>query len=73
MVLQVHSEGSSFRGVSRATNLADNTVVNLVRGASVKGQMVHNEGVQQIETEQIAGDEFWSLVQKSECVISRTA
>jgi hypothetical protein len=27
--------------------------------------MVHNEGVQQIKTEQLAGDEFWSFVQKN--------
>ena len=65
MVLQSHSEGSSLRGISRTTNLAYNTVVSLVRGASVKGQMVHNDRVQQIETEQIAGDEFWSFVQKA--------
>jgi hypothetical protein len=58
-------EGSSLRGVSRTTNLAYNTVVSLIRAASVKGQMVHNEEVQQIKTEQVAGDEFWSFVQKN--------
>jgi lambda repressor-like predicted transcriptional regulator len=57
-VLQAHSEGSSLRGVSRTTNLAYNTIVSLIRAASVKGQMVHNEEVQQIKTEQLAGDEF---------------
>ena len=65
MVLQAHSEGSSLRGVSRTTKLAYNTVVSLVRRASVKGQMVHNKEVKQIETEQLAGDEFWSFVQKN--------
>ena len=45
MVLQAHSEGSSLRGISRTMNLAYNTVVSLVRGASVKGQMVHNAQV----------------------------
>jgi len=65
MVLQAHSEGSSLRGVSRTTKLADNTVVSLVRKASLKGQMVHNEEVKPIETEQLAGDEFWSFVQKN--------
>ena len=59
MVLQAHSEGSSLRGVSRTTKLAYNTVVSLVRRASVKGQMVHNKEVKQIETGQLAGDEFW--------------
>ncbi len=65
MVLQAHSEGSSLRGVSRTTKLAYNTVVSLVRGASVQGQMVHNQEVKQIETKEIAGDEFWSFVQKN--------
>ena len=39
MVLQAHSEGSSLRGVSRTTNLAYNTVVDIIRKASVKGQI----------------------------------
>ncbi len=52
-------------GVSRTTNIAYNTIVSLIRAASVKGQMVHNEEVQQIKTEQLAGDEFWSFVQKN--------
>ena len=65
MVLQAHSEGSSLRGIGRTANLAYNTVVSLVRGASVKGQMVHNDRVEQIETEKIVGDEFWSFVQKA--------
>ncbi len=73
MVLQSHSEGSSLRGISRTTNLAYNTVVSLVRGASIKGQMVHNDRVQQIETEQIAGDEFWSFVQKNKNTASKTS
>ena len=65
MVLQAHSEGSSFRRFSRTIKLAYNTVVSLVRGASIKGQMVHNQEVKQIETDQLAGDEFWSFVQKN--------
>lgn len=72
LVLQAHSEGSSLRGVSRTTKLAYNTVVSLVRKASVKGQMIHNGQVQQIETEQIAGDEFWSFVQKNKNTVSQT-
>ena len=65
MVLQSHSEGSSLRGISRTTKLAYNTVVSLVRGASVKGQIVHNDRVKQVETEKIMGDEFWSFVEKN--------
>ncbi len=71
MVLQAHSEGSSLRGVSRTTKLAYNTVVSLVRKVSVKGQMVHNEEVKQIETEKLAGDEFWSFVQKNKNTLSQ--
>ena len=64
-VLQSHSEGSSLRGVSRTTNLAYNTVVSIVRDASVKGQIIHNSRVNKIITEKIVGDEFWSFVQKN--------
>ena len=72
MVLQAHSEGSSLRGVSRTTNLAYNTVVDIIRKASVKGQIVHNEQVQQVETEEIASDEFWSFVQKNRKTVCKT-
>ena len=65
----LHVEGSSLRGISRTVNLADNTVVSLVRAASQKGQMIHNAHVQKIDASQISSDEFWSKVQKSECVI----
>ena len=65
MVLQAHVEGSSLRGISRTVNLAYNTVVSLVRAASQKGQMIHNAHLQNIETSQISGDEFWSFVQKN--------
>lgn len=71
MVLQAHSEGSSLRGVSRTTNLADNTVVSLVRGASSKGQMLHNGRIEQLKTEKIIGDEFWSVVQKNQNTASK--
>jgi transposase-like protein len=69
-VLQAHAEGSSLREVSRTTNLAYNTVVNLVRAASQKGQMIHNARVQDIETSQISGDEFWSFVQKNKNAVN---
>jgi transposase-like protein len=71
MVLQAHSEGSSLRGVGRTTNLAYNTVVSLVRGASSKGQMLHNGRIEQIKTEKIIGDEFWSFVQKNKNTASK--
>ena len=66
MVLEAHVEGSSLRGISRTVNLADNTVVSLVRAASEKGQMIHNAHLQNINTSQISSDEFWSFVQKNE-------
>jgi lambda repressor-like predicted transcriptional regulator len=65
IVLQAHAEGSSLRGVSRTTRLSYNTVVSLVRAASIKGQMLHNARVQNIKTTQISSDEFWSRVQKN--------
>ncbi len=58
MVPGLHVEGSSLRGISRTANQAYNTVVNLVRAASEKGQMIHNGLVQNMETSQISGDEF---------------
>ena len=65
MVLEAHFEGSSLRGITRTVNLADNTVVSLVRAASEKGQMIHNAHLQNINTSQISSDQFWSLVQKN--------
>ena len=44
-VLQAHSEGSSLRGVSRITGLAYNTVISIIRSASGKAQLVHNQQV----------------------------
>jgi transposase-like protein len=40
-VLQAHSEGSSLRGVSRTTNLAYNTIVSLIRAASVELESIN--------------------------------
>ena len=72
MILQAHSEGSSLRGISRMTNIAYNTVVSIVRAASIRGQMVHNHRVSKIETEKIASDEFWSFVQKNKNAVNHT-
>ena len=66
IVLYAHIEDSSLRGISRTVNLADNTVVTLVRAPSEKGQMIHNAHLQNINTSQISSDEFWSFVQKNE-------
>ncbi|NJM68564.1 MAG: hypothetical protein HC851_24325 [Acaryochloris sp. RU_4_1] len=44
-VLQAHSESTSLRGVSRISGLAYNTVVSIVRAASAKAQLVHNQEV----------------------------
>ena len=66
MVLEAHVEGSSLRVISPTVNLADNTVISLVRAACEKGQMIHNAHVQNINTSKISSDEFWSFVQKNE-------
>lgn len=71
-VLQSHSEGSSLRGISRITELAYNTVVSIVRSASVKAQLVHNDQVEQVTTEEVSADEMWSFVQKNRSNASRT-
>ena len=65
-ILQTHAEGSSLRGISRTTKLAYNTVVDVVKDAATKAQMVHNEEVIEVETEAITGDEFWSFIKKTE-------
>ena len=64
-VLQAHSEGSSLRGISRISGLAYNTVVSIIRAASVKAQIVHNHQVAQVQTEEVSADEMWSFVQKN--------
>ncbi len=64
-ILQAHAEGSSLRGISRISGRAYGTVVSLVRDASQKAQMIHNQQVQQIETEEVMADEMWSFVEKN--------
>ncbi len=64
-VLQAHSEGSSLRGISRTTGLAHNTVVSIVRAASQKAQLIHNQAVQAAETQEVSADEMWSFVAKN--------
>lgn len=57
-VLQAHSEGSSLRGISRTSSLAYNTVVSNVRSDSQKAQLVHNQEVQAVETDEVCADEI---------------
>jgi transposase-like protein len=65
MILQSHMEGSSLRGITRIVGRAYGTVVSLVREASARAMMIHNREVEEIETEEIAGDEMWSFVEKN--------
>ncbi len=71
-VLQAHSEGSSLRGISRITGLTHNTVISIVRAASAKAQLVHNDQVKQVETKEVSADEMWSFVQKNRSNVSPT-
>jgi transposase-like protein len=64
-ILQSHVEGSSLRGISRIAKRAYNTVVSVVRTASYKAQLVHNEEIKDINTEGIVADEMWSFIQKN--------
>jgi len=64
-VLQAHSEGSSLRGVSRITGLAYNKVVSIIRSASGKAQLVHNQQVQQVLTPEVSADEMLVVCTKN--------
>lgn len=70
-ILQAHAEGSSLRGLSRIGNRAYGTVVSLVRAASQKAQLVHNEAVQNVECEAIVADEMWSFIQKNKSTVDQ--
>jgi hypothetical protein len=52
----------AYRGISRTSGLAYNTVVSIVRSASQKAQWVHNGEVQSVETEEGCADEMGSFV-----------
>ena len=64
-ILQSHVEGSSLRGIARIVKRSYRTVINLVKMASQKAQLIHNQAVQSVETEAIIGDELWSFVKKN--------
>lgn len=70
-VLQAHSEGTSFRGISRISRLAYNTVVSMVRASSARALLVHNSQVEQVITEEVSGDERSSFVQKNRSNVSQ--
>ena len=70
-ILQAHAEGSSLRGISRIGKRAYGTVVSLVRAASQKAQLVHNEEVQDVECEEIVADEMWSFIQKNKSTVNQ--
>lgn len=64
-ILQSHAEGISLRGVSRISGRAYGTVVSVIRAASHKAQIIHNEEIKQVEPETVNADEMWSFVQKN--------
>lgn len=65
MILQAHVEGVSLRGIARLSKRAYNTVIDVVRASSQKAQLIHNEEVKDVDTDQVIADEMWSFVKKS--------
>ena len=65
-ILQSHAEGSSLRGISRIGKRAYGTVTSLVNAASQKAQMIHNQELQAVDTDEVIADELWSFVKKTE-------
>ena len=45
------------------------TVVGIVRAASQKAQLVHNEEVQDVESDEIVADEMWSFIRKNKNIV----
>ena len=79
IILQAHAGGSSLWGISRIGKRAygtvvDIAVVDIVRKASYKGQLVNNEEVKDVECRQITADEMWSFVKKQKrCELNEIA
>jgi hypothetical protein len=46
-------------------------VVELIRDASQKAQMMHNQEVKQIETEEVIADEMWSFFEKNRKTVAQ--
>jgi transposase-like protein len=70
-ILQSHQEGVSIRGISRISGRAINTVTQIVKQSSEKAQMVHNQEVTQVDTDEIVADELWSYVEKNKRIVPR--
>ena len=70
-ILQAQTEGVSLRGIARLSKRSYNTVVDLVRASSQKAQLVHNEEIKDVETDQVIADEMWSFVKKSKNAVPR--
>ncbi len=68
-ILQSHTEGVSLRGIARLSKRAYNTVVDVVRAASEKALMVHNEEVKAVDAEKVIADEMWSFVKKNKNIV----
>ncbi len=54
-----------MRGISRSA-VAYDTVVSIVRAASQKAQLVHNQRVESVKTGAVIADEFWSFIYKKQ-------
>jgi len=65
LVLHSHREGVSQGGIDRLTGLAYNTVVNIIREASQRGQLLHNQEVTAVDRAEVSSDEMWSFVEKN--------
>jgi len=57
-ILQSHQEGVGLWGIARISKRSDNTVIDVVRASSQKAQLVHNEEVTDVPTEQVIADEM---------------
>ena len=68
-ILQSHAEGTSLRGIARVGKRAYGTVVGIVRAASQKAQLVHNEEVQDVESAEVVADEMWSFIRKNKSIV----
>ena len=65
-IIQSQAEGISLRGISQINKCAYNTIVITVHAAAYRTQLVHNEAVKEIETDQVIADEMWSFVKNTE-------
>ncbi|ABW32717.1 hypothetical protein AM1_D0224 (plasmid) [Acaryochloris marina MBIC11017] len=45
--------------------------MSVIRSASQKAQMIHNQEVQAVSTDVINADELWSFVKKSKSTVNR--